>query len=337
MNRLKSYASIGAAIAAVIAGGYFSAAANAQSSKQTPTPSAKQAQTGPHPTRIVGKVSAVGANSITLTTHKGDVTANVSANTWIVVRKDKGNSQGAIGDIVKDKIAFVVGMTTDDPKVVDARVVTEGAKLNGILGPGEHSKGHTKGQKGHGLSGHAASGTVKSVNGSTLTITTEKGKDVDVATTADTIVLNNGFQPVSSIKAGDKIQVLGTPQHKDKNTPAVPGNLQVTAWALRVQNTGTQLSRGHVSGPVSGNTFTLKTAKNSDGLTVNVDTRTAFKALTISAADHKASLGNAAQTDLKGDSNIIVDGTLSANGKTLSATAVIILPNKPDLKHQPKP
>lgn len=337
MNNLKSYASIGAAIAAVVAGGYFSAAANAQSSTHTHAPGAKQAQTGPHPTRIMGKVSAVGAGSITITTRQGDVTANISPNTWVVVRTGKSNSQGSISDIVKDKVAVVAGMTTSDPKVVDARVVAEGAKLDGSLGNVGRAKGQSKGAAGQRLAEHTAEGTVKSVNGSTLTITNQKGQDVNVATTANTMVLNNGFQSVSSIKAGDKVQVLGTPQRKDKSAPATPANLQVNAWALRVENAGTQLSRGHIAGAVTGNTFTLKTAKNSGGLTVNVTASTAYKTLNVSVADHKASLGNAAQTDLKADSNVIVDGTLSADGKTLNATAVIILPNKADLKSTAKP
>ncbi len=327
MTNWKSYASIGAAVAAVVAGGYFSAVANAQSSKQTATSGAKQAQTGPHPTRIMGKVSAVGPNSVTLTTRQGDVTANVGPNTWVVVRKNNSNSQGSISDLVKDKVAFVAGMTTSDPKVVDARVVTEGAKLDGSLN--RSGKGKAQGNaQSKGLAGHTASGTVKSVNGSTLTVTTNKGKDVDVATTADTVVLNNGFQSVNSIKAGDKVQVLGTTQRKDKTAPVSAGNVQVNAWALRVENAGTQLSRGHIAGPVSGNTFTLKTAKNPAGLTVNVTANTAYKTLNVSPTDHKASLGNAAQADLKGDSNVVVDGTLSADGKTLNATAVIILPTK---------
>lgn len=332
MNRLKGYASIGAAVAAVVAGSYFGAAANAQSSTQTPVPGAP-VQTGPQPTRITGKVSSVGANSLTLATAKGDITANIGANTWIVVRKSGANSQGSISDIVKDQVAFVAGMTTADPKVVDARVVTEGAGFDKATQ--RNGRGKSQGKKS--LAGHVGSGIVKSVNGSTLTITTAKGKDVDVATTDGTVVLNNGFQAVSSIKAGDKVQVLGTRQPKDKNAPVVAGNPQVTAWALRVENTGTQLSRGSISGPVNGNTFTLKTARNPNGVTVNVTGATAYRSLIVSVADRKASLGNAAQADLKADSRVIVDGTLSADGKTLTATAVIILPSKADLKAQPKP
>lgn len=336
MNRMKGYASIGAAVAAVVAGSYFGAAANAQSSTQTPTPRAN-AQSGPQPTRITGKVSSVGANSLTLTTGKGDITANIGPNTWIVVRKDGANSQGSISDIVKDKVAFVAGMTTADPKVVDARVVTEGAGFDKATQRNGRGKSQGKSEGKKGLADHVGSGTVKSVNGSTLTITTAKGKDVAVATTAGTVVLNNGFQAVSSIKAGDKVQVLGTRQPKDKNAPVAAGNPQVTAWALRVQNTGTQLSRGSISGPVNGNTFTLKTARNPGGVTVNVTGATAYRSLTVSVADRTASLGNAAQADLKADSKVIVDGTLSADGKTLTATAVIILPSKASLKTQPKP
>lgn len=329
MNNVKSYASIGAAIAAVVAGGYFSAAAAAQSSNQTPAP-ATPTQAGPHPTRVQGKVSAVGPNSITLTTRNGDITANVGANTWIVVGSGKGNSQGTISSIQKDKVATVAGMTTGDPKIVDARVVTEGAKLDGSLGKQKASKA----AKSY-VAAHAASGTVKSVNGNLLTITTEKGNDVDVATTADTVVLNNGFTTVSTLAVGNKVQVIGTPERKDKTAPVAPANRKITAWALRVEKAGTQLNTGHINA-VNGNTFTLSTPKNSDGLTVAVDATTAYKSLNVSTTDRKVSLGNATQADLKADGKVIVDGKISADGKTLTATTVIILPNKGDLKEKPK-
>lgn len=330
MNNVKNYAGIGAVIVAVVAGGFFSAAATAQSSSQTPTPGTAPVQAGPHPTRVMGKVSAVGPNSITLTTRNGDITANVGANTWIVVGSGKGNSQGTISSIQKDKVAAVAGMTTGDPKVIDARVVTEGVKLDGSLGKQKHEKGGK-----HDLAGHAASGTVKSVNGGLLTVTTEKGKDVDVATTADTIVLNNGLKAVSSIAVGSKVQVLGRPEAKDKAAPVTPGSRQITAWALRVENAGTQLNAGHITA-VTGNTFTLNTHKNSDGLTVTVDANTVYKSLNVSTTDRKVSLGNATQADLKADSKVIVDGKISADGKTLNATTVIILPNKGTLKEKPK-
>ena len=49
-----------------------------------------------------------------------------------------------------------------------------------------------------------------------------------------------------------------------------------------------------------------------------------FKTMTV--ADKKVALSNAAQSDVKAGGNLVVDGAMSADGKSYTANAVIILP-----------
>jgi hypothetical protein len=95
---------------------------------------------------------------------------------------------------------MVGGMTTGQQGVINARVVMQGrcARHEGP-GPGAPEA------RGEGKMGqHAAAGTIKAINGSNLTVTTQRGQEVTIATTTDTAVLNNGFKAVNTLKVGDK-------------------------------------------------------------------------------------------------------------------------------------
>jgi hypothetical protein len=78
---------------------------------------------------------------------------------------------------------------------------------------------------------------------------------------------------------------------------------------------------------VSGNTVVLGGPKDRIGATVTFDGGTAFKALGPSAADGKFTLTNATQADVKVGSNLQIEGVASADGKTVAAKAVVILPS----------
>lgn len=328
MKALKTYAIVGAALIALGIGGFFAASASAaaptrfdvQAQSQTPTPSTPGAQrANPHPARLHGNLKAVGANTITLATPRGDVTANIGPNTWIIVQKADGPGQGALSDLKLNTPATVAGMTTNDPKVVDARVVTQGVR-DRRQGPRDRRAPKP---------GDVGRGTIKAINGSTLTVTTNRGFDVQVETTADTVVLDSGFKTPSALKAGDKVQVLGRPQLVNRNARPTRDNLKVTAWGIRVVREGVDLAAGQVAS-VSGNIVTLDKLRKADNLTVNLSASTQYRLLTISTTDRKATLGNATQSDIKPGTHLVVEGTPSADGKTLNATSVIIVPNKAD-------
>ncbi|MDQ3707014.1 MAG: DUF5666 domain-containing protein [Chloroflexota bacterium] len=317
MTNLRAIVSLGAVLFALGVGEFLASPASAAA------PAGVLAQrANPHPIHLVGKVKAVGTNTITLATPRGDVTANVGPNTWIVVRKADGPGQGTLSELKLNEPATVAGMTTNDPKVVDARVIRQGV-------PDDRKAPGDKRSRDNGPLG----GTIKAISGSTLTVTNNRGIDVQVETTADTVVLDSGFKTASALKVGDRVQVLGLPQRVNRNARPTPDNLKINAWGVRVVREGVHLAGGRVES-VSGNTLALDPLKRDSDLTISLGAATQYRALTISAADRKATLGNASQADIKAGSRIVVEGTRSADGKTLNATSVIIVPDKVDTSPQ---
>jgi hypothetical protein len=274
-------------------------------------------QASPQPVKLTGKVSSVAADSLVLTTRRGDFTVRVSANTWIVVGNNGNRTQASLSDIQANKEATVAGISTTDPKVIDARVITQVASAKGRQGSGA---GNTR-QKAVQAARHVASGTITAINGATLTLRANSGADLTIQTGSNTVVLNNGFTTVSTLKVGDKVQVLGQ--------PARPANGQkptvrtINAWGIKVENDTTTVVAGHVAS-ISGNQATLRTPNRKGGLTLNLDASTAYRTVTV--AGGQATVSNAAQADVVAGSNLIVEGTLSTDGKTLTARAVVILP-----------
>lgn len=318
MTTWRAYASIGAAL--LVVGTATFSANSASAAAPTSVQAQSQQRANPHPTMLTGNITAVGANTITLSTRKGAVTANISPDTWIVVKKAGMPGQGTLADLKANERATVAGMTTSNPQVVDARVVTQGVRE--AVAAGRQGRGN------RGPLGPGVQGTVKAINGPTLTVTIDRGFDVQVETTADTIVLNNGFKNAASIQTGDRIQVLGGPQRINRNARPTRDNVKLNAWGIRVVKDGVDLAAGRVTS-VSGNNVTLDRMRSSAGLTVNLSGSTQYRSLTIDVANRKATLTNASQADVKPESNIIVEGTRSADGKSISAISVIILPERP--------
>lgn len=322
MTKLRAVVSLGAVVVALAVSGFLasstSAAAPAGVLAQAQTPTSRAQRANPHPIHFVGKVKAVGTNTVTLTTRRGDVTANVGPNTWIVVRKAAGPGQGTLSELKLNEPAAVAGMTTNDPKVVDARVITQGVP-DGRRGRGD-KRAPDRGPLG---------GTIKAISGNTLTVTNNRGIDVQVETAANTVVLDSGFKTGTALKVGDRVQVLGLPQRVNRNARPTRDNLKVNAWGVRVVRAGVHLAGGRVDS-VSGNTLALEPLTRDNDLTINLSAATQYRALTITAAGHKATLANAGQADIKAGSRIVVEGTRSADRKTLNATSVIIVPDKVD-------
>ena len=75
---------------------------------------------------------------------------------------------------------------------------------------------------------------------------------------------------------------------------------------------------------LNGNTATMKTRRDRTGLAVNFDSSTQYKSLTRS--NGQVTLANASQSDVTATSRLVVEGIRSADGKTLTAKSVIILP-----------
>jgi hypothetical protein len=266
--------------------------------------------------RLQGNVSSVSSGSLVLTTRAGDVTANIGENTFIVVQKNSRPAQGTAADLVTGKPAVVVGVATSDPAVVDARLISQGPRVNA-------------GQAARRVSGHVAAGTIKSISGDTITLQGVRVPDVIVNTAASTVVLNNGFTTVSSLKVGDRVAVLGAPVRPSGtasgNRARPPQTRTLNAWALRVESPTTRLSFARVDS-INGDTLTVKTLRNRDDTTVLLDANTAYRALSISPTDRTATLAPATRADIQPGSRLVIEGIPGADGKSATAVAVIILP-----------
>ena len=314
MNARRLFVSVvgAGALLVILALGLFGSIAGAQ----TP-PAASQ----PQVVHIVGHVDAVSASSITLTTPRGTVTANVGPNTWVVVQKDGRCVEGVLSDIQAGKRASVQGTTTDRQGVINARVVMQ----DGCAAPGRGQAQGPRGNagerdKGQGKAApHGAMGTIKAISGNTITVTTPRGQDVSVVTNASTVVINDGFKAVNTLKVGDAIAVHGNPARGQEKQTARTLN----AWAIRVVTDATEIVMGRVES-VNGNVITLKTPRQREGLQVTLDASTGYRSTQIT--DGNVSLVNATQADVKVGSHLMVEGVPSADGKSMTAKAVILMP-----------
>lgn len=298
---------------------------------QTPPPPTSGASTQPHPSHITGSVVSVSTttNSFTLTTKKGQVTANVASGAWIVVEKDKNCVEGTLQDIQAQKSVEVSGMTTAQSGVINARVIMQGKCAREGMGGNAGAK---NGKGANNIGQHVAAGSIKAINSNTITISTEKGTDVNVVTNVGTTVLNNGFQSVGTLKVGDKVEVMGSPVKNDKTAQPTqpsqttkPEQRTLHAWVIRVVSDSTKLVTGHVES-LNGNTVTLRTpkAKDSNGMTITLDSNTGYKSAQV--MDKQVTVAAAAQADVKVGSVLTVEGAPSADGKSITAKAVVIMP-----------
>jgi hypothetical protein len=325
------------AAAALVALGSFASLAAAQPPAQTPTNQTPPQSTEPGPVRFVGMVQSVGNNDIQLRTQRGPVDANVNERTWILVERNSRCVEGTLTDIQTDRPAGVAGMTTGNQGEVNARMVAQGRRcMRVIMGDGaDNAPGKEAVAKA--AANHAAMGTIKSISGSTIVLTIERGGEATIHTTANTVVLNNGFAALSTLKVGDRVAVLGAPDKRAQGTkpdrapgqkpaekPAGPQNRTINAWGIRVVTDATQLVGGRVES-ISGNTVTLAGPRKDAPLTVTLSGSTAYRAATIT--DRQITLANAAQADIKVGSILFVEGARSADNN-LAAKAVVIMPAK---------
>lgn len=309
MKRQTAFLGLSAALVGVMA---FSAFGGATASAQTP--SAQQTQPD-RVVRVMGRVQSVSSTGLVLQVRgNSTITANVGQNTWIAVEKNGECVQGTLSDIQTQQPAAVAGMTTGNRGVINARSVMQCRR-------GEDAK---QGQRGKAIAEHGAVGAIKAISGTTITMSTQRGADATINTSADTVVVNGGFKAVSSLKVGDNIQVVGAPPVKGAEKPAqkaADGGKTINARILRVVTANSSLATGKVAS-VNGNTLTLERGKKGEALTINVDSSTGYR--TLSATDGK--LNNAAQADVKVGSQIIVEGVSGVDGNTVSAKAVVIMP-----------
>jgi hypothetical protein len=118
----------------------------------------------------------------------------------------------------------------------------------------------------------------------------------------------------------------GDGQSAQPGQTAPPAQRTINAWAIRVVTDGTRLIMGRVES-INGNNIVLHTPAKRDGVAVTFDSTTGYKA--AQPSDRQMTLTNATQADVKVGSVLTIEGVPSADGKSLAAKAVIIMPQKP--------
>jgi len=320
MTKAKTLMGAGALVA-LSAIGILGSVAYASGPRQAQAPGATPSTTTPHVVRLAGKVQSGSSTGLVLQASQTR-TVNVSAgpNTWILVQKNNTCSQGQLSDLQTGKAATVAGTSTST-NAVDARVIAQGNCARELT----TARGRQAVAK-VALARHAAEGTVKSISCSTIILTNAKGNQVNVNTNAGTVFHDNGFQSVSALKVGDKVQVFGQatkPQAASGTTPAPQAQRTITAWAIHDLSANTQVRPVHVAS-VNGNTLTLGNGKNNSGATLTLTSSTGYKTATVT--NGTVSFAAATQADVKAGSNLLVEGNFAKGAKSGTATAVIILP-----------
>jgi len=147
-------------------------------------------------------------------------------------------------------------------------------------------------------------GVVSTTSSSSLTITDRKGTAHTIDLTGATRFQKDGqTAALSDIQAGTSVVVQGT-SNADGSLTAELVTIQVPRIAGRVA-------------AVNGTSYTVTEGRQGQSVTVSTDSSTVF--VTPNGSTAQAS-------SITRGTSIMVEGTLSADGKTLTATRITILP-----------
>jgi hypothetical protein len=152
-------------------------------------------------------------------------------------------------------------------------------------------------------------GTIASINGSTLTITTPSGSSVKVVTSASTTVTRASSGVVSDIRQGDRVVVAGSASGSTIAAERITDSgSTATNPPAGPRGGNPRLAAGTVSS-INGSTLTIT---ESDGTKVTVTTTGGTAVTTASSAS---------VSDLAAGQTVEVSGTTASDG-TVTATAI---------------
>jgi hypothetical protein len=192
----------GVALGLTVAGGAVAGAATKGSNAARASQTAKHGAKGEHSygdharPAAFGTVTSVGADTFTLTTHKGStVTVNVTSATTY---RDHDVKSPSFANVTKGEMVAVFGADTS------GTVVATSVGIRGTGGDWNH--GDRSGSR------PAAFGKVASVGQSTFTVTTREGSKVTVNVTSATTYRDHDVTSPSfaNIETGESVAVFGT-------------------------------------------------------------------------------------------------------------------------------
>ena len=253
---------------------------------------------------VVGTVSAVNGNSITISGRQGFSNTATSAATIYTV--DATNAKVTKNNTASTVSAIAVGDTVMVQGKVSGTSVTATNIRDGIANFG-----------GKGVNGTGVAGTVASISGSTITISSKANTTYTVDASSAAVTKGGAASSVSAIAVGDEIMVQGTVT----GTSVKATNIRDGAGQPVIQGNGQPVVAGSVSS-ISGNTITIT---NNSNVTYTVD---ATNAKFVVAGVTSPTISNVTTGD-----NLVVQGTVNGN----SVVASSVIDQKVKTANTPKP
>ena len=206
---------------------------------------------------IVGKVTAISGNTITVSSTNKDESSTTTTKTFTVdatnAKITKNNTTGTIASITVGDTVAVQG-TVSGTNVVAVNI------RDGVVGQEQRDE-----------NGMGINGTVASISGTTLTVTSKAKPNGGTAITytvnasSATVTKNGVSSSVSSIAVGDTVRVKGTVSGTNVTAKTIMDG--VGQQQPEIQGNGQPVVAGKVT-TISGNTITIT---NSSNVTYTID------------------------------------------------------------------
>lgn len=257
---------------------------------------------------VFGSVTAVNGSTLTVTDARNNTVYTVDASSATVMKDGSNSSLSSIS--VGDKVAVQGTVTGTSVKATNIR---DGAGMMGRGGRGPEDR----------VPG--VFGKVTAISGSTLTVTSQRGRGNDDSNSANpvsytvnaasaTVTKNGSASSLSGIAVEDMVMVEGSVSGTTVNATAIrdglPQNDKNRGGEINpiIQGNGQPVIAGNVV-TISGNTLTIT---NKSNVTYTVDATNAK----IQKGNAISSVSNIATGD-----SVMVQGTV--NGNSVTASSVI--------------
>ncbi len=295
-NKLIYFAGASVMLGALLVSGTALAATNNQSGSEGFGGWGMRGNRAPS---VVGTVSSVNSTTLTVTDSRTNTTYTVDASNATVTKNGSASSllNVSVGDTVM--IQGTVNGTS-----VTATSIRDG--INGMMGrmPGRNP---------------GIFGTVVSVNGTTLTVTSKTSPKNTTITTyivdasSATVTKNGASSSVANIAVGDSVMVQGTVSGSSVTATSISDGMPQRRASLQNAN---PIINGNgqpvVGGTVASINGSALTITNKGNITYTIDASSA----TIEKGGAKSTLSSVAVGD-----NVLVQGTV--NGTSVTASSVI--------------
>ena len=246
---------------------------------------------------VVGTVSVINGNTITISGKQGLNNKNTSATVFTV---DATNAKVTKNNVASTVSSIVVGDTVVVQGTINGTNIVATNIRDGVMMP------ESRGEMG-------INGTVSAINGTSLTVTSKARPNGAVQTTYTvdaskaTVTKNGAASSVSSIAIGDTVMIQGTVTGTNVIATKIRDGLPQNQ--PEIQGNGQPVVAGTVTA-VSGNTITIT---NKSNVTYTID---ATNAKFVSAGTTNSTISSIVVGD-----NVVVQGTI--NGNSVVASSVI--------------